>query len=204
VPSVLPVALGAADLTLYEQTAAYTVFPNDGVRIEPRYIRRVTDYEGHVLDESFPEVKDVTSQTTARTMVSMLQEVVKHGTAGAAARLNHPLAGKTGTTNDFTDAWFMGFSPSITCGVWIGLDEKKSMGARETGGQTALPIWMDFMRVAIAEPSRSQEAFLPPLTSPTSPNDKRRQQLAAAEHKGVVKTRPEVKLTKRFARPGAR
>ena len=214
VPSVLPVALGAADLTLYEQTAAYTVFPNDGVRIEPHYIRRVTDYEGHVLDESFPEVKDVTSQATARTMVAMLQEVVKHGTAGAAARLKHPLAGKTGTTNDFTDAWFMGFSPSITCGVWIGLDEKKSMGARETGGQTALPIWMDFMRVAIAEPSRIQEAFLPPLTTPTMPtspnltNDKRRQQMAAAEQKAerkpVVKTKPEVKLAKRFARPGTR
>ena len=129
IPAYLPVALGAADLTLYEQTAAYSVFPNDGVRIEPRYIRKVTDYEGHVLEENFPDAKDAVSPHTARTMVSLLQGVVQHGTAVSAARLKHPLAGKTGTTNDFTDAWFVGFSPSITCGVWVGFDEKKTLGS---------------------------------------------------------------------------
>ena len=84
----LPVALGAADLTLYEQTAAYTVFPNDGLRIEPRYIRKVTDYEGHVLEQDFPDARDVVSERTARTMVTLLEEVVKHGTGSAARKLN--------------------------------------------------------------------------------------------------------------------
>ncbi|HEY6308288.1 MAG TPA: PBP1A family penicillin-binding protein [Candidatus Angelobacter sp.] len=159
IPLVLPVALGAADLTLYEQTAAFTVFPNDGIRIEPRYISKVTDYEGHVLEEDFPDAKDVVSSHTARTMVSLLEGVVQHGTGAAARKLNHPLAGKTGTTNDYTDAWFIGFSPSITCGVWVGFDEKKPLGNNETGGQAALPVWMDFMRAAIADPTRRYESF---------------------------------------------
>src|SRR5215472_6042423 len=163
IPPFLPVALGAADLTLYEQTSAYSVFPNDGLRLEPRFIRKVTDYEGHVLEENFPDAKDVTTTRTARTMVALLQDVVQHGTGFAASKLKHPLAGKTGTTNDFTDAWFIGFSPSITCGVWIGFDEKKTLGSKETGGQAALPVWIDFMRTAIADPARVNESFLPPL-----------------------------------------
>lgn len=162
IPPYLPVALGAADLTLYEQTSAYSVFPNDGVRIEPRYIRKVTDYDGHVLEENFPDAKDVISTQTARTMVSLLQDVVQHGTAASAAKLKHPLAGKTGTTNEFTDAWFVGFSPSITCGVWIGFDEKKTLGSKEAGSEAALPVWIDFMRVAIADPARKNESFVPP------------------------------------------
>ena len=161
IPAYLPVALGAADLTLYEQTSAYSVFPNDGVRIEPSFIRKVTDYEGHVLEENFPDAKDAISPHTARTMVSLLQEVVLHGTGAAAARLKHPLAGKTGTTNDYTDAWFVGFSPSITCGVWIGFDEKKTLGSKETGSEAALPIWIDFMREAILNPAVKNESFAP-------------------------------------------
>src|SRR6201993_1052387 len=149
-PPYLPVALGSAEITLMEQTAAYSVFPNDGVRITPRYITRVTDYEGRVLEEDFPDVKDVVSQRTARIMTSMLREVVLHGTGVAAAKLPFPVAGKTGTTNDFTDAWFVGFSPTATCGVWVGYDEKKSLGAKETGAHAALPIWMNFMTVAMA------------------------------------------------------
>jgi len=149
-PPYLPVALGSAEITLMEQTSAYSVFPNDGVRVSPRYITRVTDYEGRVLEEDFPEVKDVISQRTARIMTSMLREVVLHGTGIAAAKLPFPVAGKTGTTNDFTDAWFVGFTPTMTCGVWVGYDEKKSLGAKETGAHAALPIWMNFMTVAMA------------------------------------------------------
>jgi penicillin-binding protein 1A len=160
-PPFLPVALGAADLTLYEQTAAFTVFPNDGIHIEPRFITKVTDYDGHVLEEDYPDARDVTSARTARIMVSLLEGVVQHGTAVAARKLHHSLAGKTGTTNDYTDAWFIGFSPSLTCGVWVGYDERKTLGDDETGGRAALPIWMDFMRVALADPARKQEAFLP-------------------------------------------
>jgi penicillin-binding protein 1A len=150
IPAYLPVALGSAEITPLEQTSAFSVFPNDGVRVAPRYITKVTDYEGRILEEDFSDVKDAVSSHTARIMTSMLREVVLHGTAAAAAKMPYPLAGKTGTTNDFTDAWFVGFSPSLTCGVWIGYDEKKSLGEKETGGRAALPIWMQFMNVALA------------------------------------------------------
>jgi penicillin-binding protein 1A len=163
----LPIALGAADITLAEQTAAFTTFPNDGVRVVPRYIRKVTDYDGRVLEEDYPEVRDVVSARTARIMVSMLREVILHGTGYQASKLNHPLGGKTGTTNDFTDAWFVGFSPSITCGVWVGYDEKKTLGNKETGAVAALPIWMDFMRVAL-KGRESEDFAAPPPTTPSA------------------------------------
>src|SRR5271169_1381662 len=163
-PPYLPVALGSAEITLIEQTSAYSVFPNDGVRVTPRYITKVTDYEGRVLEEDFPEVKDVISERTARIMTSMLREVVLHGTGVAAAKLPFPVAGKTGTTNDFTDAWFVGFTPTMTCGVWVGYDEKKSLGAKETGAHAALPIWMNFMTVAMA--GKDPGDFQPPPAAP--------------------------------------
>jgi penicillin-binding protein 1A len=165
-PPYLPVALGAAEITLMEQTSAYSVFPNDGVRVIPRYITRVTDYEGRVLEEDFPDVKDVISERTARIMTSMLREVVLHGTGIAASRLPFPVAGKTGTTNDFTDAWFMGFSPTMTCGVWVGYDEKKSLGAKETGAHAALPIWINFMTSAMA--GKDAGDFQPPPLAPSA------------------------------------
>src|SRR5438477_7467425 len=163
-PPYLPVALGSAEITLMEQTSAYSVFPNDGVRVRPRYITRVTDYEGRVMEEDFPDVKDVISERTARIMTSMLREVVLHGTGIAAAKLPFPVAGKTGTTNDFTDAWFVGFSPTMSCGVWVGYDEKRSLGAKETGAHAALPIWMNFMTVAMAgkDPGDFQQSPLAP------------------------------------------
>src|SRR5712692_4288127 len=167
IPAYLPVAVGAAEITLFEQTSAFSVFPNDGVRISPRSITKVTDYEGRVLEEDFPDVKDVISARTARIMTSMLREVVLHGTGIAAASMKYPLGGKTGTTNDFTDAWFVGFSPSMTAGVWIGYDEKKSLGAKETGARAALPIWMGFMKVALA--GKDLGEFEPPPELPPSP-----------------------------------
>jgi penicillin-binding protein 1A len=165
-PPYLPVALGSAEITLIEQTSAYSVFPNDGVRVTPHYITKVTDYEGRVLEEDYPEVKDVISARTARIMTSMLREVVLHGTGIAAAKLPFPVAGKTGTTNDFTDAWFVGFSPSMTCGVWLGFDEKRSLGSKETGARAALPIWMNFMNAAMAgkDPGQFQPAPDVPVT----------------------------------------
>ena len=166
-PPYLPVALGSAEITLIEQTSAFSVFPNDGVRIAPRSITKVTDYEGRILEEDYPDIKDVVSSRTARIMTSMLREVVLRGTAVAAAKMPYPLAGKTGTTNDFTDAWFVGFSPSLTCGVWLGYDEKKSLGAKETGGHAALPIWMQFMSVALADKDPGE--FQPLTASPAPP-----------------------------------
>jgi penicillin-binding protein 1A len=165
-PPYLPVALGSAEITLMEQTSAYSVFPNDGVRVIPRYISKVTDYEGRVLEEDYPEVKDVVSERTARIMTSMLREVVLHGTGIAAAKLPFPVAGKTGTTNDFTDAWFVGFSPIMSCGVWVGFDEKKSLGAKETGARAALPIWINFMTAALTGKDPGQ--FQPPPSAPGS------------------------------------
>jgi penicillin-binding protein 1A len=168
IPPYLPVALGAVEITPIEQTSAFSVFPNDGVHITPRYLTKVTDYEGRTLEENFPDIKDVISAHTARIMTSMLREVVLHGTATAASSLKYPLAGKTGTTNNFTDAWFVGFSPSITCGVWIGYDEKKFLGAKESGARAALPIWMDFMKAALAgkDPGEFQPPPSPTLNSP--------------------------------------
>jgi penicillin-binding protein 1A len=165
-PPYLPVALGAAEITLMEQTSAYSVFPNDGVRVTPHYITKVTDYEGRVLEEDYPEVKDVISARTARIMTAMLREVVLHGTGVAAAKMPFPVAGKTGTTNDFTDAWFVGFSPAMTCGVWVGFDEKRTLGAKETGAHAALPIWMNFMTAAMEgkDPGQFQAAPDVPLT----------------------------------------
>jgi penicillin-binding protein 1A len=160
IPPYLPVALGAVELTLLEHTSAYSTFPNDGVRAIPHYIVKVTDYDGRILEQNYPVARDVISLSTARTMTSMLREVVLHGTGIAATGLKYPVAGKTGTTNDFTDAWFIGFSPDITCGVWVGFDEKRTLGNKETGARAALPIWMDFMATALPRSGPPRD-FLP-------------------------------------------
>jgi penicillin-binding protein 1A len=164
IPAYLPIALGAVELTLAEHTSAFTVFPDDGLRFVPRYIVKVTDFDGNVLEETSPAVQDVIGVRTARIMTSMLRDVVLHGTAIAASRLKVPVAGKTGTTNDFTDAWFVGFSPAITCGVWVGFDEKKSLGNKETGARAALPVWTEFMESATAKDNS-------PRDFPTVPPD---------------------------------
>ena len=157
IPAFLPIAIGAADLTLYEQVQSYSVFPNDGIRIAPHFIRKVQQADGLPLDEPAAQVNEVISVETARTMMQFLQAVTRMGTGAQAAQLKHPLGGKTGTTNDFTDAWFIGFSPSVTCGTWIGFDNRQSLGEKETGARAALPMWMDFMRAAIA--NKPNEAF---------------------------------------------
>ncbi|HYL61175.1 MAG TPA: penicillin-binding transpeptidase domain-containing protein, partial [Candidatus Methylomirabilis sp.] len=144
-----PLALGAADLTLMEHTSAFTVFPDDGIHIEPHYIRKVTSYDGALLEEPRPKVTDVIPPDVARTMVAMLEEVVQFGTGVRAKEIGRPSAGKTGTTNDFTDAWYIGFTPQLTAGVWVGNDDKRiSLGKKETGARAALPIWIEFMQQA--------------------------------------------------------
>ncbi|MGC2422093.1 MAG: PBP1A family penicillin-binding protein [Candidatus Acidiferrales bacterium] len=149
-PPYLPLALGAADLTLMEHTSGFTVFPDDGIHIAPHFIRRVTSYDGAVLEEDLPQVADAISPGTARTMTSMLEDVVQFGTGIQAKALGRPSAGKTGTTNDFTDAWYIGFTPQITAGVWVGNDDKRvSLGDKETGARAALPIWLEFMQQAV-------------------------------------------------------
>jgi penicillin-binding protein 1A len=150
IPPYLPIAIGAVEITLEEQVASYSVFPNDGVRVTPRLIRSVSNADGITLWQETPSVNVVTSRDTARTMMTFLRAVIAHGTGAAAAQLSHPLGGKTGTTSDYTDAWFLGFSPSVTCGVWVGYDSRESLGEKETGAKAALPIWMTVMRAAIA------------------------------------------------------
>jgi penicillin-binding protein 1A len=150
-PPYLPLALGAADMKLLEHVSAFTVFPNDGIRIDPHMIRRVTSYDGALLEEAHPEVHDVISPEVAHTMTAMLEEVVQFGTAIKAKSIGRPAGGKTGTTQDFTDAWFIGFTPQITAGVWVGYDDKQiSLGKRESGALAALPIWMEFIEKGMA------------------------------------------------------
>jgi penicillin-binding protein 1A len=166
----LPLALGASDLTLIEHTSAFTTFPDDGLHIAPRSIDRVTDYDGRVIDEFRPEVTDVLPAPIARLMVSMLKEPIEYptGTAARARTLaaKYDIAGKTGTTNDFTDAWFLGFSPAITCGVWVGFDDHRTLGDKEEGSHVALPIWMQFMGEALADLPPAKFTDSPSLTSP--------------------------------------
>jgi penicillin-binding protein 1A len=150
IPAYLPVALGAAEITLEQQVQSYAIFPNDGIRVTPRLLRKVENADGITLWEQAPAVTEVTTQQTARTMMQLFKAVVQPGgTGGSAGQLKHPLGGKTGTTSDFTDAWFLGFSPSVTCGTWVGYDSRQSLGDKEQGARVALPIWIDFMRAAI-------------------------------------------------------
>jgi len=146
-PPYLPLALGAADLSLIEHTSGFTIFADDGIHIAPHNIRKVTTYDGSLLEEAHPAVTEVISPQTARTMVAMLEDVVQFGTGVRAKELGRFSGGKTGTTNDFTDAWYIGFTPQITAGVWVGNDDKRvSLGPKETGARAALPIWLEFMQ----------------------------------------------------------
>jgi penicillin-binding protein 1A len=149
--------LGAFEMTLLEMTSAYSVFPNQGVRVEPHLIEEVRDREGRILlaDEPDRDAQQVLSPATAYQMTSVLEGVVAHGTGKAARRLGRPLGGKTGTTDDYSDAWFVGFTPDLTVGVWVGRDKKEAIGKRETGARAALPIWIHFLEAALAdEPPR--------------------------------------------------
>ncbi len=161
IPPYLPVALGAAEATLVEMTSAFSVFPNQGVRMRPYAVLKVTDREGNVLEENRPEPKDAIRADTAFVMTNLLRGVVLRGTAARAAALNWPLGGKTGTTDDYTDAWFVGFDPEITIGVWLGLDQKKPIAHNATGSEAALPVWIDIMKAWIGD-RKEPPKFDPP------------------------------------------
>jgi len=160
-PPYLAVALGAAEATLTEMTSAYSAFPNQGVRMRPYPILKVSDREGNVLEENRPEPKEAIRADTAFVMTNLLRGVVQRGTAAKAASLNWPIGGKTGTTDDYTDAWFIGFDPDITIGVWVGLDQKKPIGHNQTGAEAALPIWIDIMKAWIGD-RKEPPTFDPP------------------------------------------
>jgi penicillin-binding protein 1A len=166
-PPYLPIALGAGDATLLEVTSAYTVFPNQGVRMKPYFVGKVQDRDGNLLEENRSEPVDVIRADTAYVMTNLLRGVVVRGTAAAAGSLasEWPIAGKTGTVDDNTDAWFIGFDPDLTVGVWIGFDEKKSLGGAEQGSYAALPMWMEFMKAYI-DGRRAAKAEPPTFEAP--------------------------------------
>ncbi len=147
--SNLSLALGTSEVTLLELTAAYAAFPNRGARIEPHSIMEVSDRQGRIIWRTRPKKRLVLSRSSAAIVTNMLEGVVNEGTARPATILGKAVAGKTGTSNDYKDALFIGFSPRIIAGVWVGRDRGGSLGDRETGARAALPIWIDFMQVAL-------------------------------------------------------
>ena len=161
IPAYLSVALGSAEATLMEVTSAYSVFPSQGRRMLPFLIDRVVDRNGRLLEENRPQSRDALRPDTAYIMVSLMRGVVQRGTGRRALRLNWPVGGKTGTMDDYTDAWFVGFDPDVTVGVWVGHDEKKTMGNGEEGARVALPIWIDFMEAYVGD-REEKPAFDPP------------------------------------------
>jgi penicillin-binding protein 1A len=146
----LSLVLGTSEVTLLELTAAYAVFPNAGVWTRPFAILEVLDREGRSIWRARPQMRTVLSPETAAIMTNMLQAVVESGTGKGARRIYQPVAGKTGTTDTYRDALFIGFSPTIVAGVWVGLDHYGTLGNKETGARAALPIWIDFMEQVLA------------------------------------------------------
>jgi penicillin-binding protein 1A len=150
----LSLALGTSDLTLIELTSAYGVLANQGVWMPPTAIRYVTDVHGKLLEEHVPEGREALSPEMAYVITHMLRGVVERGTGHGAKALGRPIAAKTGTTNDYSNAWFIGFTPHIATGVWVGYDRPRSLGRDETGARTAVPIWTAYMAKVLGDSAR--------------------------------------------------
>ena len=146
----LSLALGSTGLSLMELTRAYSVFANGGLLLEPVLVEEVRDRNGKTLYKAEPRADQVISPQLAFMMTNLLEGVVRHGT-GRSLAIGRPAAGKTGTTNDLRDAWFLGFTPDLVCGVWVGQDDNQPLGRKETGARAAGPIWREFMKRATAE-----------------------------------------------------
>jgi penicillin-binding protein 1A len=142
----MALALGVSEVTPLELISAYGVLATGGVRADPFTIRKVTDSQGRILQEHIPEPQAVMRPETAYVLTNVMKGVIERGTATRARALKRPLAGKTGTTSEATDVWFIGFTPNLVAGVWVGYDVKKSLGPAETGGRMALPLWIAFMQ----------------------------------------------------------
>ncbi len=142
-------ALGTVEVTPLELTSAYQVFANIGVKCEPFFIKKIVAPDGKILEENKPNCREVLPPPETRVLVDMLRAVVLEGTGARAKNINRVIAGKTGTTNNYQDAWFVGFSPDLVTGVWVGYDVKKSLGNGMSGSRAALPIWLDYMKHAL-------------------------------------------------------
>jgi penicillin-binding protein 1A len=153
----LSLALGSSGLSLAELTRAYAAFANGGSLVDPVFIHRVVDRHGNILEENAPARKQVISSETAYVMTDLLKAVISEGTGWRSKTLKKPAAGKTGTTNDLRDAWFVGYTPYLVTGVWVGYDDRKSMNQGETGSRAANPVWLYFMAEAVK--NRPSEDF---------------------------------------------
>ena len=163
-PKYPSLSLGAAGVSPLEMTAAYNTFINNGVYVKPRYIRSIADQTERVLEEQLPELSEAMPAPVAFELAYMMKGVIDRGTAYAAHTLADPLAGKTGTTNGYNDAWFFGFSPEYTAGVWVGYDDpSRSLGGGATGADIALPVWIDIFKQLETQKLRvAQKDFEPP------------------------------------------
>jgi len=145
----LSMALGTSGVTLQELVRAYGVLANQGKRVQPYFIKKIVDRTGHVFEETQPVSEQVIDPRIAFMTSYVLQDVVESGTGQRVRKLGRPVAGKTGTTDDTRDAWFMGFTPSLVAGAWVGFDQERSMGNQEVGGRAAAPIWLYFAEKAL-------------------------------------------------------
>jgi penicillin-binding protein 1A len=178
----LPSALGATEVPLDQMVSAYSAFPNKGVRVDPHIIRRVLDRDGAVLEEWERTTYKVVNEYVALTMVSMMRGVVTNGTATAAGSLGVPLAGKTGTVNDHTDVWFIGYTPTYVTGTWMGYPgRKKPLGNDMTGGHGALPMFVDFMKDFLKNKPKEDFAKAPNMPEDMKELFRQRQRELAAE-----------------------
>ena len=146
----LSISLGSSGMTLYDLVSAYSAFANMGNRIKPTVIRNIKSRREEVLFSSIPEITQPISPGTAHIITSLMESVIKNGTAKKVKALKRPVAGKTGTTNNYVDAWFMGYTPDLVTGVWVGKDKDEPLGRNETGSRAAIPIWLQFMQEALA------------------------------------------------------
>jgi penicillin-binding protein 1A len=178
----LPSALGATEVPLDQMVSAYSAFPNKGIRVEPHLIRRVLDRDGAALEEWERTTYKVMSQYVALTMVSMMRGVVQGGTASAAGVLGVPLAGKTGTVNDHTDVWFIGYTPTYVTGVWMGYPgKKKPLGNEMTGAKGALPMFIEFMKTFLKDKPKEDFDKAPEMPEDMRELYRQRQRELAAE-----------------------
>ena len=147
-PHNLSIALGSLSVTPLELCIGYSVFANNGVRMNPIAVKYITDSKGKILESNEPEGMQAISNQTAFLITSMMQDVINYGTGWRIKALGKPAAGKTGTTNDYRDAWFVGYTTGITASVWVGFDDVRPLGSQETGARAASPIWLNFMKSA--------------------------------------------------------
>jgi penicillin-binding protein 1A len=199
----LPSALGATEVPLDQMVSAYSAFPNKGVRVEPHMIRKVVDRDGAVMEEWEKTTYKVVSEYVALTMVTMMRGVVQGGTASAASSLGIPLAGKTGTVNDHTDVWFLGYTPTYVTGVWMGYPgRKKPLGNDMTGAHGALPMFMEFTKDFFKDKPREDFPKAPSMPEDMKEMYKQRQRELALERAQMTVDEEENK-TDLNANPGA-